>query len=274
MPDRIVRAGILTSDPVNLLSWPAEVFYRRLFSVVDDFGRYDGRPNLLRAHLYPLKIDKVSDADVTKWLTECVNAALVSVYRVAGRPYVEVLKFGQRVRAEVSKWPAPAAADVPLQTSAVICQQPRAGAAVFVSGDVFVSDPPKAPKGADGRFEEFWKAYPNKVGKDAAKRAFEKRKPDPALLAQMLAAIAAQKASPKWVKDDGQYIPNPATWLNQGRWQDGAEGDGAGEMNEWHETRAGVDGKAKALGLPVWDETEQWVFFKARVMQAAKEKAA
>lgn len=79
--------------------------------------------------------------------------------------------------------------------------------------------PPKPPKGA-GLFEEFWAAFPRKVGKDAALRAFEKRKPDRALLDRMLAAIAAQRASPDWQKDGGQFIPHPTTWLNQGRWDD------------------------------------------------------
>lgn len=36
----------------------------------------------------------------------------------------------------------------------------------------------------------------------------------------MLAALAQQKKSPQWVKDGGEFIPHPATWLNQGRWQD------------------------------------------------------
>ncbi len=39
MPNRIIREGILTSEAVNSLSWEAEVFFRRLLSVVDDFGR-------------------------------------------------------------------------------------------------------------------------------------------------------------------------------------------------------------------------------------------
>jgi hypothetical protein len=59
MPDRILRAGIIKSGAVNALGWPAEVFYRRLMSVVDDFGRYDGRSSILRADLYPLKVDKL-----------------------------------------------------------------------------------------------------------------------------------------------------------------------------------------------------------------------
>ena len=39
-------------------------------------------------------------------------------------------------------------------------------------------------------------------------------------LPTILAAIEAQKKSEQWVKDGGQYIPHPATWLNQGRWDD------------------------------------------------------
>ncbi len=79
-----------------------------------------------------------------------------------------------------------------------------------------------APKVADIRFEKFWSAYPSKVGKDAARRAFEKRKPDDETLSSMLLAIDRQRRQPKWVKDGGEFIPNPATWLNEGRWQDEA----------------------------------------------------
>lgn len=152
MPDRIVRAGILSSDPVNTLSWAAEVFYRRLFSVVDDYGRYDARLSLLRSHLYPLKVDRVSDSDVGKWLTECVNAGLVSAYQVSGRPYLEVLKFGQRVRADKSKWPP---------SSAGICQQPLSDAPVFVSEVVSVVDKPATQAFAlpDWIPGEVWAAY-------------------------------------------------------------------------------------------------------------------
>lgn len=71
------------------------------------------------------------------------------------------------------------------------------------------------------RFEVFWNAYPKKKAKDDARKAFDKRRPDAEMLAQMLAALESQKASSDWTKDGGQYIPNPATWLNGGRWKDG-----------------------------------------------------
>jgi hypothetical protein len=85
---------------------------------------------------------------------------------------------------------------------------------------------PKPPRGPSvnqeiqSLFEKFWQYYPKKVGKDAALKAFAKRKPDEKLLLQMLKALAIQKGQPNWIKEDGQYIPNPATWLNQGRWED------------------------------------------------------
>ena len=69
-------------------------------------------------------------------------------------------------------------------------------------------------------FATFWEVYPNKKAKEAARKSFLKLKPDTALLAEMLKAIEIQKATPQWLKDDGQYIPMPSTWLNQKRWED------------------------------------------------------
>ena len=73
----------------------------------------------------------------------------------------------------------------------------------------------KTPEG----FEAFWTCYPNKKGKQAAVKAWEraKNKPD---YQTIIAAVERQKTWPNWTKDGGQYIPNPATWLNQGRWED------------------------------------------------------
>jgi hypothetical protein len=121
MPDRVVRAGILTSESVNRLSWAAEVFYRRLINVVDDYGRYDGRAAILRAVLYPLKIDRVSDRDVETWMREVAETGLLKVYTVDGKRFVEIAKFDQRLRAKSSKWPHP-------PSSADTCQHVTANA--------------------------------------------------------------------------------------------------------------------------------------------------
>lgn len=106
MPNRILREGILTSSAVTRLGWAEEVFYRRLHSVVDDFGRYYADEGLLRAACYPRQLNKVSDSDIGKWLRACVDAALVRVYPAQdGERYLEVVKFGQQVRAKKSRFP-------------------------------------------------------------------------------------------------------------------------------------------------------------------------
>ena len=74
--------------------------------------------------------------------------------------------------------------------------------------------------GIETLFGVFWNKYPRKAGKDAAFIAFEKRKPDEQMLDEMLKAIELQSESDAWQKNDGQYIPHPSTWLNQGRWKD------------------------------------------------------
>lgn len=75
----------------------------------------------------------------------------------------------------------------------------------------------------DRRFEKFWKSYPRKVGKGAAEKSFKKYKPDDALTERMIASVEAHKRSDQWRRDGGQYIPHPATWLNQRRWEDELE---------------------------------------------------
>lgn len=75
----------------------------------------------------------------------------------------------------------------------------------------------------DEGFSEFWKAYPKKSGKGAAETAWRKIKPNRELRKVMILAVEKAKRSAQWTKDNGQYIPNPATWLNQKRWEDELE---------------------------------------------------
>lgn len=106
MPSRLLSESILSSDEVCALSAGGEVFYRRLLSVVDDFGRYDGRPSILRARLYALRIDDVSESDIDAWLEECIVAGLVAKYVVDGKHYL-LYRGLDTARAKSSKYPPP-----------------------------------------------------------------------------------------------------------------------------------------------------------------------
>ena len=65
----------------------------------------------------------------------------------------------------------------------------------------------------DSEFESFYSSYPRKVAKPQAKKAWSKNK---CVLAEVLPALEQHKKTWK----DPQFIPHPATWLNQRRWED------------------------------------------------------
>ena len=74
--------------------------------------------------------------------------------------------------------------------------------------------------GVSEKFERFWSAYPKKKSKDAALKAFKKRKPDEQLFAAIMDGLERAKTSEQWTRENGKYIPYPATWLNAGAWMD------------------------------------------------------
>ena len=79
-------------------------------------------------------------------------------------------------------------------------------------------------KALESAFDAFWSAYPKKTGKEAARKAFKKIPKSAHSL--LVPAVEAQKKSRQWTEENGRFIPNPATWLNQGRWEDEVQTSG------------------------------------------------
>jgi hypothetical protein len=69
-------------------------------------------------------------------------------------------------------------------------------------------------------FTRFWSLYPRKVGKEAARKAWDKLTLTSELFESMVTALGTQCLSSDWTKDSGQFIPHPSTWLNGKRWED------------------------------------------------------
>lgn len=69
-------------------------------------------------------------------------------------------------------------------------------------------------------FEEFWKAYPKKKAKEAARKAWVKLKPDETLGKEIIQSVMENSKTKDWLKENGKYIPYPATYLNGKRWED------------------------------------------------------
>lgn len=85
---------------------------------------------------------------------------------------------------------------------------------------VAVPEERRKEKETDDLFVIFWADYPKKVAKPVAAKAFKSAKIDGQLINIILADIERRKSSDEWLKDGGKYIPNPATYLSQRRWED------------------------------------------------------
>lgn len=72
-------------------------------------------------------------------------------------------------------------------------------------------------------FDRFWAAYPRKVKKPQARKAWDKLKVTPEKLEVILSALEHWKACDQWQKDKGRFIPYPATWLNGEMYNDTPE---------------------------------------------------
>ena len=94
MPNRIIKESICVSESIDSLSWFDEAFFYRLIVNCDDFGRFDGRPAVLKARLFPLK-DSIDTNQIDATLASLVKAGMVTVYEYEHKPYLQLLNWGK-----------------------------------------------------------------------------------------------------------------------------------------------------------------------------------
>lgn len=96
-------------------------------------------------------------------------------------------------------------------------------ASVCTSDDQKLIEKPRSPFKSlkqQERFDKFWNVYPKQRSKGQAEKTWIKINPDDELLDAMLSSIERWKRSKEWLKDGGQFIPYPSTWLNAKGWED------------------------------------------------------
>ena len=137
MPNRIIKESICTSDSIARLSWFEEVLFYRLIVNCDDFGRFDGRPAIIKNRLFPLK-ESLTTKAVSEAVNTLVTAGMVALYEFEGKPYLYLPSWNdhQNVRAKRSKFPEPCGN---VNASASICKQMNTNAPVIQSESESIS---------------------------------------------------------------------------------------------------------------------------------------
>ena len=108
MPNRIIKESICTSDSIDGLSWFEEVLFYRLIVNCDDYGRFDGRPAIIKNRLFPLK-ESLTARAVSEAINRLASVGMVALYEFEGKPYLYLPTWNchQSVRAKRSKYPSP-----------------------------------------------------------------------------------------------------------------------------------------------------------------------
>ena len=232
MPNRIIKDSIRTSKSINTMTDFQFRLWTYLLTYVDDYGRGSADPELLKGFVFPRR-KGVTEATIEKSLQELANIGSILLYDVDGESYFCFPNWAdhQRIQTKKSRFPSPDDGTLKKVTVSHGESPPESNPIQSESNPNPNTNPNPNPnvretRGAD--FEKFWSAYPRKEGKQKARSAFEKVTVD---LDILLVALEAQKKSSQWTKDNGQFIPHAATWLNGKRWEDQLAVDRAGYIN-------------------------------------------
>lgn len=106
MPNRMLRDWT-DSDKMKEVSVHGERLFLRLIMKADDYGCLYADASLLKASLFPFLLNEVREADISRWMAECQKAGLIVLYEVAGKKYLQVQDFRQRLDRAKNKYPLP-----------------------------------------------------------------------------------------------------------------------------------------------------------------------
>lgn len=249
---RNIKPGFFANEVLAECEPLARLLFAGLWCLADRAGRLEDRPKRIRAEVLPY--DAV-DAD--ELLNQLQRHGFIVRYECDGGRYIQVLNFEKHqnphIKEAKSTIPAHAfSGQEPDEHSTSMVQVPgehekSPADSLSLDSGFLIPDPlptregrdadgsapmqvdqraagqqvqPKAKPELTEGFESFWKAYPRKVAKADAAKVWKKLKPDEALITTIMESLGKYCLSHEWVKDGGQFVPHPATWLNGRRWED------------------------------------------------------
>ena len=248
---RQLKPGFFKNEDLARCTPWARLMFEGLWTLSDREGRLEDRPTYIKGELFPH-----DNLDAEVLLAELANLkdhfnrpAFILRYRVGECKYIQIINFSKHqnphVKEPASIMPAPdkhsastrrARCKVGTHTERAPEEHraSRASSLFPLSSSLTPDSPLLTPDSKDSPaagarcapeivypedFLTFWKAYPRKIDKGEAFKAWQKiQRPRPDIQA-ITASIAALKASRQWQEKNGRFIPHPSTWLNRRGWE-------------------------------------------------------
>lgn len=243
MPNRIIKETIRTSKSVNSLSDFLFRVWIYLITYVDDYGRGSADAELLKGFVFPRK-NGITEHQITEALRALASRGMIQLYEVEGEPYFCFPKWDehQQIRAKKSRIPAPenggyqmisdeiTCARNPIQSKTNPNPKPNQNPVEVCDARAEAGDGAETA-GSNDRWEEFWNAYPRKIGGsiDAACREYLnalESGAEPELLIRK-----AKELGDTTPPEMRRYIPAAEKWLRNKGWLQSVQGAGAKTNN-------------------------------------------
>lgn len=255
---RTIKPDAFTSESLSTVPRGTRWTFAGLWTYFDDDGRGRADPRLIEAALYPVD-DDTTIQDVIDDLDALEGIGAICRYVVAGRRYVHAPKWGhQKInRPTESRLPPCPKCDESLATHGGLTESVMSTSATSSDSDEYAESPQVttdslSPHGAltedsppekekeqgkgsgkgtgkrnrdmsanadDVNFDHFWTAYPKRVAKGQARKAWKKAV-DKAGVDTLIASAHDYADWHEQQNTDPQFIKNPSTWLNGECWLD------------------------------------------------------
>lgn len=221
MRARNLKPSFFKNEDLAELKFEERLLFAGLWCLSDRDGFFENRPKKIKAELFPYD-EKITPTIISKMLCNLMSRHVITLNETHGlvnnflkhnnpHPHEAKSCVSEEIKNTLKKlcndMSLACQCNVVLNPESCILN-PESCIPLIVADDIA------------GFFDSFWKAYPKKIGKGAAEKSFKKIKPTESLLRVMISAIENFKESENWKEKNGKYIPNPATWLNQKRWED------------------------------------------------------
>ncbi len=259
---RNIKPGFFRDEHIVELPFEARLLFIGLWTLADREGRLKDRPVQIKIDIFPC-----DNVNVDKLLNQLKDKGFIIRYQVDGERYIQVVNFvkhqNPHIKEQASEIPAP---DMHGASTVQTPDEQDACTADSLSLDspLLIPDSPIPQPDPDGSesvpkkltqkrkdelFALFWQAYPNKKSKGQAEKAWNKMPLTEILFTLIMSKLTEARSSPDWTKDNGQYIPHPATWLNAKGWEDEYQNAEIEQVPQpWHGLKTWADRKGVVVG--------------------------